>query len=126
MKSSVDGPAVPPACWKPGIPGGMKCVAGTPLSRPPRVFSSARRFDAAITALRVLMLLNGGLVVFNAMYRLAPAGVSVSCFGYCVAAVFSASPVASKSKLTMLLPVRILVTAEFSSAKPSWTTILSR
>ena len=45
----------------------MKCVAIAPASGPPRVSRSASRFDAAITALRVLMLLNGGLVVLRAM-----------------------------------------------------------
>ena len=84
------------------------------------------RFATATAARRVLTLLNGGFWVLNAMNRFAPAGVSVSCFGYWVAAVFSASPVASKSKLTMPVPVRILVTAEFSSENPSCTTTLSR
>ena len=69
MKSycAPDGPARPPACWNPGMPGGMKCVSTAPLSGPPRVSSSATRFDAAITALRVLMLLNGGFWVLSAM-----------------------------------------------------------
>ena len=64
MKSNCapEGPAAPPACWKPGIPGGMKCVARPPARAPPRVFRSASRSDAAITALRMLMLLNGGLL----------------------------------------------------------------
>ena len=87
-------PAAPPACWKPGIPGGMKCVAGTPPADRRGCCAAATRFDAAITALRALTLLNGGFCVLNAMKRLPPDGVSDSCFGYWVAAIFSASPVA--------------------------------
>ena len=105
----------PVGCWRksycaPDGPGIATCLLESRDARhdevrrqsrrraaPPRVSRSATRFDAAITALRVLTLLNGGFAVLRAMYRLLVPGSSDSCFGYCVAATFSDSPVAEKS-----------------------------
>jgi hypothetical protein len=53
-----------------------------------------------MTALRTLMLSNGGLVVLSAMYRLPDPGVSASWLGYWVAASFNASGGMPKSPLT--------------------------
>ena len=83
------------------------------------------RSEFAITALRTLMLSNGGSVVLNATYRLAPLTVTASWSGYLVAASFRPSAGGEKSPFTWSLPVRIFVEADTVSLKPSWKSILS-
>ena len=55
----------PPACSNPGMPGGRKCVAMSPMNSPPRAARAASRSKPAMTALRTLMLSNGLFVVFS-------------------------------------------------------------
>ena len=65
-------PFSPPDSSKPGMPGGMKPWAIGPMNSPPRVLRSASRSKPAMTALRMLMLSNGFLVVFSAIQRVPP------------------------------------------------------
>jgi hypothetical protein len=49
------------------MPGGIQPLAMSPRTSPPRVRRNASRFDAAMIALRTLMLSSGLTVVFSEM-----------------------------------------------------------
>jgi len=123
VSKSAPGPAIAPAWAKPAVVGGRKCVATSPTIGPPRVSCSCVLSVAAETALRRLMLLNGGIFVLNAMYRL-PYGVNVIWSLNCWAA-FLTIGAGGESPLIESVPVRIWLPAtagSFPIDQSIWST----
>src|SRR5919201_2897064 len=109
MKSRF-GPAIPPAWSNPAMPGDRKWVGIAPIDGPPNASRRAFLFSPATIALRTLMLLNGLIVVFRAMYLKRPVNPpGRNCDLYDVAACLSTAGGACRSDWlpTMLWPVRI-------------------